>query len=344
MAIRPLFIFSPMRAGSTLVQRVLAADPAISTASEPWILLPLVYSLREDGARAEYWHQQAAQAIADFCRQLPAGEPDYWQGVHDLALELYTKASADGATYFLDKTPHYHFIAPEIMRLFPEGKFVFLWRNPLAVLASYIENFRGGRWQPHYARADIVGGLDRLVDAWEAHAPTACAVRFEDLVSGDAEWRRLFAYLELPFDPDVLSRFAEVDLEGRYGDPTGTQTYRGVSREPVDKWTRTINGLVREAWCRRYLRRIGAHRLGVMGYEADGLLQQLPGTRHGLGASLEDLAFMTVSLVRQGVRDAAVRVPETPFPIGPTFRPLPPLHVRLRARVRRMSRAWRSLG
>ncbi len=76
--IRPLFLLSQPRAGSTFVQRVLAAHPKISTASEPWILLPLLYSLRDEGIRAAYDHHQLVLAIEDFSRQLPRGPKTTW--------------------------------------------------------------------------------------------------------------------------------------------------------------------------------------------------------------------------------------------------------------------------
>ena len=55
--IRPIFIFSLPRAGSTLVQRVLAAHDDIATTSEPWILLPFLFSTKEQGVYAEYSSQ-----------------------------------------------------------------------------------------------------------------------------------------------------------------------------------------------------------------------------------------------------------------------------------------------
>ena len=47
MAIKPIFIFSITRSGSTLLQRVIAAHEGVATVSEPWVLLPYLYTLRE---------------------------------------------------------------------------------------------------------------------------------------------------------------------------------------------------------------------------------------------------------------------------------------------------------
>src|SRR5215831_7821667 len=122
-AIRPVFILSIPRTGSTLLQRILGSHDAIGTASEPWFLLPLLYALRERGVHAEYEHAVMSRGVRGFATEyLPHGTDSYLEAVHDLALRLYAEA-APGKTYFLDKTPRYHHIADDLLELFPEGRF-----------------------------------------------------------------------------------------------------------------------------------------------------------------------------------------------------------------------------
>src|SRR5215211_9414871 len=92
---RPLFLFSLPRSGSTLAQRILAAHEPIATASEPWILLPYLYTLREHGIYAEYSHRVLVQAVKDFCAVLPGGRNDYVAEIRRFALRLYGKASPE---------------------------------------------------------------------------------------------------------------------------------------------------------------------------------------------------------------------------------------------------------
>jgi hypothetical protein len=54
--------------------------------------------------------------------------------VHDFGIDLYTRAAGE-ARYFLDKTPRYHYVVDDLFRVFPEAKTIFLWRNPLAIVA-----------------------------------------------------------------------------------------------------------------------------------------------------------------------------------------------------------------
>jgi hypothetical protein len=293
--ITPVFLFSLPRSGSTLIQRLLATHPQVATASEPWLLLPLLYAVRRPGVVAEYGHRTAVRALDDFFGQLPAGREAYLEEVRGLARSLYRSAAGDGARYFLDKTPRYHLIADDIMELFPDGRFLFVWRQPLAVAASMIESFGSGRWNLERYEVDVLDGLENLIAAARPNDPRCLHLRFEDVVADpDGELARMLTFLELdPADADAAA-FDRTVLTGRMGDRTGVVDYREVSTEPLDKWRTTMSTWYRRRWCRRYLRRLGPARLEFMGYDAGELereVEQLdPSPRH-LGSDLARSAY-----------------------------------------------------
>lgn len=294
----PIFLFSLPRSGSTLLQRLLAAHDEVATASEPHLLLPLVYSLRTEGIYAEYNHKLASMAVEDFCGLLSRGRRDYFEEVRAFALALYRKAAGGEASYFLDKTPRYSLIADDVMRIFPDGKFLFLWRNPLAVLASVLEQSKQGRWQAYGAKVDLFKGLVNLVDACREKGAAACSVRYEDLLAGpEWQYKRLLHYLELEPASDGIPDFAGVDLTGRLGDKTGSRKYRTIASEPLDKWKRTLSNPLRKSWCRRYLRWLGKDRLAVMGYSLEGLLDEIDAIPTSLHKLLSDLVHMPLSFL-----------------------------------------------
>jgi len=308
MTVRPLFLFSLPRAGSTLVQRVLASHPEISTTAEPWLLLPQLYATRLDGIYTEYGQIQSTKALTDFARELPQGEDEYRRELNRFISRLYERASSEGAMYFLDKTPRYHLVVEEVFRVFPEAKFVFLWRNPLAVAASIVDTWAHGKWSFGWWRVDLYEGLASLIAAYDRHRDAACAARFEDLVRGNERgWGELFGYLQIPFDESSLSSFHRTELPGRMGDPTGRRQYLGISDEPLDKWKRTMANPVRKAWCRSYLRWIGAERMAMMDYDLDDLLAQvdaLPSSARLIGSDLLRASYGAVTRRR---RDRALR-------------------------------------
>jgi len=153
--VTPIFLLSLPRSGSTLLQRLLATAPEVSTASEPWILLPLLYALRPSGAAAEYDHQVMTQGVHDLLAQVPNGRELYLAEVKRLALDLYTAAAAPGSRFFVDKTPRYHLIAADLLEMFQDAPFAILWRNPLAVVASTVKSWAGGRWAVHRWHVDL---------------------------------------------------------------------------------------------------------------------------------------------------------------------------------------------
>jgi hypothetical protein len=300
MAIQPIFIFSVSRSGSTLLQRIIAAHDGVATVSEPWLLLPYAYARKRTGVDAEYSHAKMVEAIQDFAEELPRKDDDLRDELRDSALRLYRKAAPKDARYFLDKSPPYCLVAQEIMELFPQGKFIFLWRNPLSIIASVIETWEP--WRPTLFPGDLFTGLPRLVAAHAANAGRAHAVRFEDMLAGDEKpWRDLMAYLGIEFDPDALHRFASIELNGRTGDPTGVKRYSELSDEPRHKWKRTLVNPLRREWCRRYLNVLGEDRLAAMGYEHRQLRAELDAQR-GTQDLLPDIGRLFLDLAKEPIR------------------------------------------
>jgi hypothetical protein len=284
-----------------LIQRILGAHTGVATVSEPWLLLPHAYTLRDRGIDAEYVHPLLVDAIEDFCAELPGGREEYIDEMRAFALRLYEQAAGEGATHFLDKTPPYSLVPEEIFDLFPEAKFVFLWRNPLSVVASLIRTW--GPWHPTFMSSDLYIGLPRLLAARQRHRDDSFAVRFEDLTGGEERyWRELTAYLGIEFEADALIRFSTVELRGRMGDPTGRKQYSALSSEPEGKWRETLANPIRREWARRYLRFLGPERIATMGYDQGRMLAELDALPLTFDSVLGDAGRMVADLAKEPIR------------------------------------------
>ena len=163
----PIFLLSLPRSGSTLLQRMLATHPAIATGPEPTFLLPLLHIDATDGVAAIYDQRYTSQAVEDFMASTPRGSQTFDEMVRAAATTVYVRASPRGTRYFLDKTPKYHIIVEDILRIFPDSPAIVLWRNPLSVIASLMSTWGGGdgRWILHHFRLDLYRGLPALIDA-----------------------------------------------------------------------------------------------------------------------------------------------------------------------------------
>ncbi|RME85921.1 MAG: sulfotransferase [Zetaproteobacteria bacterium] len=291
-AAQPFFLLALSRSGSTLLQRMLATHPEITTSTEPWLLLPLMDMLQHTGCTfSAYGHELAIRAIGEFAEARLGGMQRVWEAARTFALTLYAEAAGEGARYFLDKTPAYALICRQLMRLFPEARFVWLVRQPLAVVASLVETFADGKWYLYRRHHELYWGLAELCACFLEHRERMIRIRYEDLLlHPEREMQRAFAYLELDGSKADWRRFTRVDLGGAMQDPTGVRRYRSLSREPLEKWRHAFTNPFRKAWARRYLRWIGQERLALMGYELDALLEELDAIPQRMHGVLSDAA------------------------------------------------------
>ena len=83
---------SQPRAGSTLLQRIIAGHPLVQTSAEPWLMLHPAYALKAAGPQAEHGASLAHAALVDFLEYNFGGDAEYLDGLRGLALTLYGAA------------------------------------------------------------------------------------------------------------------------------------------------------------------------------------------------------------------------------------------------------------
>ncbi len=275
-SIQPIFLFSLPRAGSTLLQRLVAQSPEVSTCPEPWLMLPLVYAFERRPMFSEYNCLIGNIGLRELTQLLPEKEADVDACVRDFALKIYQKLSEGGSRYFLDKTPRYSVIAPSLVRLFPEAKFVFLWRNPLAVVASNARSFWKGRFRTNRMEVDLQVGIPALVEAAEVLGERAVHVRYEELVQApEANLGIIAEYLGLDPEPLVSNLDNIPKIEGKLGDPTGQNMYSGLQAGSVSNYSKLCSGLLRKRWIRHHLKAFPEGFFEHTGISREDLLAQV---------------------------------------------------------------------
>ena len=291
--IAPIFLFSLPRSGSTLLQRVLATHGEIATTSEPWLWLPFIYATRHSGIYTEYRHTDQVEAFEDFFQNLPDGISDYYEALRLCAENLYRKVDPR-AKFFLDKTPRYSLIAKELHEIFPNGKFIYLWRNPLSVLASMIDTWGKGRWNVFKLYVDLYQGLANLLKTFKARKTEVLAINYEQFLKNPAkEAKRILDYLNLTYDEKCLQHFTNTTLNGRKGDPAGQKEYVEITLTPRDKWKTTLNTPLRKRFCRKYLEWLGDEKLELMGYDFSTLHLELNQMKTTYRYFFSDLFWMS---------------------------------------------------
>jgi len=261
-----------------------------------------VYSERDYGVYAEYSHLSLATAVRDIIANLPDGRRDYHEAIRAFAETLYGKLGQNkDALYFLDKTPRYYFIIDEIVEIFPDAKFIFLFRNPLSVMASMIRSFHRNRLGDLRHRVDLLEGPRLLARGWERHKHSAIAVQYEDLVINPARTvGKIFEYLGMTASNpgSLLSDFSGVDLRGKMGDQIGTRQYVNVEPTTVEKWKDTLGSLLRKYYAMKYIESLGEEVVQSLGYDYHILLQDVSDNEANFDHIAGDLAWLGLCKVR----------------------------------------------
>jgi hypothetical protein len=201
-----IFIISQPRSGSTLLQRILAGHPDIATAAETWLMLHPIYGTRKRGVSTEFNSVWAAHAVGEFLDNYAFGHATYDRGIRAFAQRVDGDALArSGRRFFVDKTPRYSFIIPDLYRLFPRARFIFLLRCPMAVLYSELNTYVKGNW-PVLARfaPDLLDAPQSIVDGMALLGEAAIVVRFTELVvEPERQVRELCGRLGFDYHPGI---------------------------------------------------------------------------------------------------------------------------------------------
>ena len=275
---RLIFLLSQPRAGSTLLQYILSGHPQVGAMSETWVMLHPVYARRRTGITAEYFFNRYRTALDEFLQHFPEGEALHDEAIRAYALTLYDRACEHlGTPFFVDKTPSYTLIIPELYRIFPAARFVFLLRNPLAVLRSILETWvRDDFTRLAKHRYSLLGAPRHLAEGMALLGEQAVVVHYEALVERPrATVANLCASLGLEFDPAMLEYRSQLPSAAAMGDPTGVYRHRRPEKHSLEAWRALGDTRQTRHFALSYLDALGPETLRALGYDAQALREAI---------------------------------------------------------------------
>jgi hypothetical protein len=205
----PIFVLGCPRSGTTWLQSMLDAHPAIGGPKEETAIFASVHELVVNRA-LDAWisRDELTAAMRRFAESL---------FVHCLATEAPT------ATRFLEKTPHHALHLATIAAVFPEASIVGIYRDGRDVVRSIIEQPFG----TNDARRAASGWVNftKGVDGFARARPTQCQhLRYETLVETPIERiGDLLNWLDLAPDEAVLDELRRRSTKrvSKYAEWTG---------------------------------------------------------------------------------------------------------------------------
>ena len=225
----PIFIVGMPRAGSTLVEQILASHPAIEGTAELPDMPAIARRLDERKARGD--ESLYPECLADI-------DADGLRTLGEEYLERARVQRFSDRPLFIDKLPNNWAHIGLIRLILPKAKIIDARRNPLACCFSNFKQHyaRGQRFSYDLAETgayyrDYVT-LMRHVDA--VLPDYVHRVIHEDLVDDpETEVRRMLEFLGLPFDPACLA-FHENPRAVRTA--SSEQVRRPISRDGLEQW------------------------------------------------------------------------------------------------------------
>ena len=225
----PIFIVGLPRAGSTLVEQILASHSSVEGTQE----LPDVTMI----ARMIANRTSRADGSA-YPRALEKYSAEELRALGERYLEHTRIQRKTTRPFFIDKMPNNFAHAGLIHLMLPNAKIIDARRHPLGCCFScFKQHFARG--QSFTYELDEIGHYYRDYVELMAHFDAVLPGRvhrvfYESMVENtEAEVRRLLDYCGLPFEPDVL-RFHENQRAVRTA--SSEQVRKPIFREGLDQW------------------------------------------------------------------------------------------------------------
>ncbi|MGF1544188.1 MAG: sulfotransferase [Parvularculaceae bacterium] len=227
-AVDPIFIVGLPRAGSTLLEQILASHSQVDGTLE----LPNVLSTAQ---RLRGRRRQAGGGA--YPANLKTLDADEFQRLGAQYIEE-TRVHRAGAPRFTDKMPNNFRHIGLIRLMLPNAKIIDARREPMASCFSGFKQLFAEGQEFTYGLREIgqyYRDYVRLMRHWDAASPGAVLrVQHEDVIANlEGEVRRLLDFCGLPFEPQCLD-FHKTDRSVRTA--SSEQVRQPINAAGVDKW------------------------------------------------------------------------------------------------------------
>lgn len=231
----PVFLVGFPRSGTTLLDTIIGSHPDYLVLEEK----PALERIRLQLEHAPGGFFAAVSALDEEGRS--ALVDSYWRDAENMLGE------AIGQRRLLDKLPLNIVLLPLIARLFPDARIIVMLRHPAdACLSCFFQEFdylRATAMTNFFTMQDTVRFYDDVMRLWqgyETRLPLAVfKLRYEDLVEDiECETRRLFEFLDSPFNPVVLEFHSQSAARRTIDTPSYHQVSQPLYSSSVYRWRR----------------------------------------------------------------------------------------------------------
>ncbi|MEM7217199.1 MAG: sulfotransferase [Pseudomonadota bacterium] len=261
----PIFIVGLPRAGSTLLEQILASHSAVDGTMELPHIPALTQRLRRGAGGSRRAFDGDASSLPPYPRVLGELTPELFRRFGEQYLEQ-TRSLRGEAAYFIDKHPNNFFHIGLLKLILPNAKVIDARRHPMSCGFSCFKQLFGEGQEFTYDLFELGNYYReyvRLMAHWDSVLPGFVhRVQHEALVDDlEGEVRALLEFCGLPFEQACLD-FHETERSVRT--PSSEQVRQPIFRTALDAWRPF------EAWLTPLKRGLGEEICAAYGIELTG--------------------------------------------------------------------------
>ncbi len=226
----PVFVVGFPRSGTTLLEQLLDAHPALVSFDEQPFLQHIVRRLTVDG-------DQVLKRIQDLTQQ------QWLEQRKQYFDEVALVAPEHESQRIVDKNPLNMVRLPTLQNFFPNAQVILAIRHPCdVVLSCYMQHFRAPAFALTFETLESSAQMyDRIFSHWYQRIETlklpVLEWKYEDLVADtEGRSRKLFEFLNLPWHDELLAFTERAKSKGAIKTPSYTQVVEQVNARSVGRW------------------------------------------------------------------------------------------------------------
>ncbi|MCY4362340.1 MAG: sulfotransferase [Gammaproteobacteria bacterium] len=229
----PVFIIGFPRSGTTLLDTLLRGHPSIEVAEEIDAVPRMVNRLSGD-----------ADERLDALATLSDSDGESCRRTYLDTLARHVKPENDSAI-LIDRFALNIIYTGEIVRLFPQARFILLLRHPAdCVLSCFMQTFyETSANASFFTLEDSAHLYDQVFGLWRQYTDTLqlniLQVKYEDLIADvESTCRRITDFLEMPWHPGILEHERTAGDRPLIGTASYNQVTRPLYTEARERWQR----------------------------------------------------------------------------------------------------------
>lgn len=252
---RMIFLTTPMRSGSSLLSRILSANPEVAMSFDsvnffrfchrrydPITTPGNVERLVEDMAHRLLNRFEIKLDVSRCLDRIPDDDRSYARTYWAILRTLFPD---ERKTFLGDKEALAWTRIPSFLEMFPDGRAIVIVRDPRDVVNSFKHTTIAPGEDYLIALFDVVDAINHAVRYSQRDPERVHMVRFERMkLEPEPEIRNLCDFIGIEFLPAMLDFDQFVDHAGKKWDPKESLSFPAETNPlaPVGRWKSMING------------------------------------------------------------------------------------------------------